>query len=291
MKTLTTILTGILLVTNLVVSAQTTTPTNIGITPGKMSAGINFSFQDSVMNTNTPRVLVKTSTSYNSTYDVIQNSRDSRYPYMYSLAFNNLNQMGIYYLPMGTDVNVHFVIQRGTLKTSNRDSFSLSFQYYQALYLMAQKFKYIYIKDLGDNSISYIQNDMVKIAPATSNAQKASIWTMNPVFYTTANVNDLHNFEFHATNTNPLTVTALHDPSLLNSLNANCFIFNDQLNITLDDLEQINQLNVYNMSGQKILSQLNISNKAIIDMSEFPKGFYIVEVWNNQTVLRKKILY
>jgi hypothetical protein len=156
---------------------------------------------------------------------------------------------------------------------------------------MAQKFKYIYIKDLGNNSISYIQNDMIKIAPATTNAQKSSQWTMNPVFYTTLNANDLHNFEFHATNTNPASVTGINEPSFSNFTNANCFIYNDQLNITLDDTDQINQLYVYNMSGQKILSQFNISNKAIIDLNEFPRGFYIIEVWNNQTVLRKKILY
>jgi hypothetical protein len=290
MKTLTTILTGILLVTNFIVSAQSTTPTVVGIVVGSKSAGGGFSFQDSVMNTNTPRVLVKTSTSYNSTYDVIQNSRDSRYPYMYSLAFNNLNQMGIYYLPMGTDVNVHFVIQRGTLKTSNRDSFSLSFQYYQALYLMAQKFKYIYIKDLGDNSISYIQNDMVKIAPATSNAQKASIWTMNPVFYTTANVNDLHNFEFHATNTNPNITTSINTNYMITESKTNCFIYNDQLTITSDNDENTKMF-MYNMAGQQVISKNNISNNEVIDMSDFPRGCYVVVTTNNNGSFRKKVQY
>lgn len=52
-------------------------------------------------------------------------------------------------------------------------------------------------------------------------------------------------------------------------------------NLTLAD-DNIYSVNVYNMMGQKIYENDNVINQQIIDLKEYPKGIYYIEVSNGE---------
>lgn len=64
----------------------------------------------------------------------------------------------------------------------------------------------------------------------------------------------------------------------------------NEINITIDDSNKIEAVNIYSQTGQKVYCQGQNIEINKVDISSFPEGIYIIELKSTRTTLRKKII-
>ena len=223
-------------------------------------------------------------------YDKVQTlARNTADHYFCLYANNSTTPLKTNALPISSEIALKMMFQC-------KDKFAYNEQHLSAITVLTtvqgwtgilRNNNYVYFKDITRDTIIYIKKaGTVLLQNYDAYGPNETTVELTFGFTFPTEVNEIHNFELHASNTDPEGfVTSVE--KITNESVSNCFIYNSELNINVD---QQSDLLVYDFSGRQIINKRIYSNE-VINMSEYSKGLYIVAILNQNKSFSKKVMY